>query len=189
MEEEVRRLTDCPECAQIHADLLKLIKRDAESEITRRLAGTLAQLMDARRRQDATEVASLEDQVQKIRAEIEAIDGWFYGRKKVAAVAWPAESVEHQWGNYGQTLCKGCKKHSAPHGPAPRQKWDLWTRGSFLDAPFLQAHLGARSRESHGNATVLESTRSVRRAKGSTCSVCTSLGSPGHSRGRVAHLT
>ena len=48
MEEEVRRLTDCPKCAQIHAQLLKELKREAESEITQRLAGVLAQLMDAR---------------------------------------------------------------------------------------------------------------------------------------------
>ena len=48
MEEEVRRLTDCPDCAQIHAQLLKELKREAESEITQRLAGVLAQLMDAR---------------------------------------------------------------------------------------------------------------------------------------------
>ena len=115
MEEEVRRLTDCPDCAQIHAKLLKELKREVESEITQRLAGVLAQLMDARRRQDAAQVSGLQDQVQKIRAEIEAIDGWFYGRKKVAAVAWPAESVEHQWGNYGQPLCKGCKKYSLDH--------------------------------------------------------------------------
>ena len=48
MEEEVRRLTDCKDCAQIHAQLLKELKREAESEITQRLAGVLAQLMDAR---------------------------------------------------------------------------------------------------------------------------------------------
>ena len=112
MEEEVQRLTDCPSCAQIHAKILKELQREAESEITQRLAGVLSQLMEARRRQDATDIADLERQMKEIRTEMEVIDGWFYGRKNAPPVSWPLESVKHQWGTYGQPLCACCKKYS-----------------------------------------------------------------------------
>jgi hypothetical protein len=115
MEEEVCRLTDCPGCAEIHAKLLKELKHIQESEITERLAGALVQLLEAQRSQNTTDIIVLEEQVKKIRQEIEVIDGWFYGRQNTKTVAWPAESVKHQWGTYGQPLCAICKKHCLDH--------------------------------------------------------------------------
>ena len=114
MQGEVCRVRDCPKCAENHADNLKLLKREEESEITTRLARALAILSEAREGKDtaASEaLAQCEEQVEKIRQEIEAIDGWFYGRKNANAVAWPPESVKHAYGSYGQPLCDKCKKY------------------------------------------------------------------------------
>ncbi len=118
MEEEVRRLTDCPECAKIHAEVLKTLQREEESVKTQRLAEALAYLLETRRCTTPTDktlrieaVKEAEAKVRKIREEIEMIDGWFYGRKN-KTVPWPADSVKHQWGTYGQPLCDCCKKYS-----------------------------------------------------------------------------
>ena len=89
---------DCPECAENHAEILKLLKREEESEITSRLARALAKLSGARQGKDTAApeaLAQCEEQVEKIRRQIEAIDGWFCGRKNANAVAWPTESVKH----------------------------------------------------------------------------------------------
>jgi len=117
MEEEVRRLTDCPECAQVHAQILKEIKREKEGEITMRLASALVQLQQARKDPNICGVSLFlcEEVVQEIRNEIEIMDGWLYGRKTAKKVPWPSDSVEHQWGTYGQPLCSGCKKYGLDH--------------------------------------------------------------------------
>ena len=116
MEEEVRRLTDCPECAKIHAGILSELKRDAESEVTKRLAQALSKLLAARRSTGGAKasvgaITFLEEQVDKIRQEIEAMHGWFYGRNKAKTVNSPHESVKHQYGIHGQPLCAFCKTY------------------------------------------------------------------------------
>jgi hypothetical protein len=69
-------------------------------------------LWEARRSQNAVEIVIHAEKVQNIRAEIELIDGWFYGCKDAKEVEWPPESVDHQWGTYGQPLCAGCKNYA-----------------------------------------------------------------------------
>jgi len=117
MEEEVRRLTDCPDCAQVHGKILKESKRETEGKITMRLASALVQLQQARKDPNINGVSlfSCEEVVREIRNEIEIMDGWFYGRKNAKKVAWPSDSVKHQWGTYGQPLCGGCKKYGLDH--------------------------------------------------------------------------
>ena len=117
MEGEVRRLIDCPECAKIHAEILRELKRDVESKITERLSQALSKLLEARRstgeaKASVGTISFLEEEVKEIRQEIEVIDGWFYGRKNAKAVNWPHDSVKHQYGTYGQPLCECCKKYS-----------------------------------------------------------------------------
>ena len=116
MEEEVRRLTDCPECAQVQGQILKEIKRETEGKITLRLALALVQLQQARKDPKINgSLCSCKKVVREIRHEIEIMDGWFYGRKNAKKVPWPSDSVKHQWGTYGQPLCGGCKKYGLDH--------------------------------------------------------------------------
>ena len=116
MEKEVRRLTDCPECAQVQGQILKEIKRETEGKITLRLALALVQLQQARKDPNINgSLCSCKKVVREIRNEIETMDGWFYGRKNAKKVPWPSDSVKHQWGTYGQPLCGGCKKYGLDH--------------------------------------------------------------------------
>jgi len=98
MEEEVRRLTDCPGCAQVHGQMLKEAKRETEDKITMRLALALVQLQQARKDPNINGVSlfSCEEVVREIRNEIEIMVSWFYGRKNAKKVAWPSGSVKHQ---------------------------------------------------------------------------------------------
>jgi ankyrin repeat protein len=141
LEEEVRRLTDCPQCAKVQADVLKemvtsegnaLVISDVEleematsegnalllktSEITARLADDLVALQSARRTgKDKEEEKRLENKVQQTRKEINEIGGWYYGSENAPAVAWPEPTVKHDWGAYGQPMCDGCKKYGLDH--------------------------------------------------------------------------
>ena len=90
MEEEVNRLADCPDCAKIHAEVLKTLKRDQESVMAQRLAEALSRLLEARRSQNTHDIGVHEAEVRQIRQEIEIIDGWFYGRQnaKASGLSW-----------------------------------------------------------------------------------------------------
>ncbi len=117
LEEEVRRLRDCPHCAKVQADVLKKMASEGNalllktSEITARLADDLAALQLARRTgNDKEEETRLEEQVNQTRREIDDIGGWYYGCENAPAVAWPESNVQHDWGTYGQPMCDGCKR-------------------------------------------------------------------------------
>ncbi len=119
LEEEVRRLRDCPQCAKVQADVLKEMASEGDalwlktSEITARLADDLAALQSARRTGNYKEEETrLEDKVRHTRKEIEAIGGWYYGCENAPAVAWPESEVKHSWGTYGQPMCYGCKRYA-----------------------------------------------------------------------------
>jgi hypothetical protein len=91
--EEVRRLTDCPHCAKVQADVLKEMASEGNahllktSEFTARLAEALTKLQTARRTgNDKEEETRLEDKVKQFRKEIEEIGGWYYGRKNAPGV-------------------------------------------------------------------------------------------------------
>ncbi len=120
--EEVRRLTDCPQCAKVQADVLKGMASEGNahllktSEITARLAEALTKLQSARRiGKDKEEETRLVNHVNQTRKEIDEMAGWYYGRKNAPAVAWPESKVKHAWGTYGQPMCDGCKKYGLDH--------------------------------------------------------------------------
>jgi len=113
MKEEIRRLTDCPDCSKLHAKVLLEIKRGAEAGMHTRLASALSELLEARRNTGLkkSDIKPFEDKVAFIRQELEDIDGWYYGRLSAKPVEWPADQVKHAWGTYGQPLCDKCKKY------------------------------------------------------------------------------
>jgi hypothetical protein len=120
LEEEVRRLRDCPQCAIVQADVLKEMASEENalllktSEITARLADDLVELQSARRTgNDKEEEARLENKVKQTRKEIDDIGGWYYGCENAPAVPWPESNVlNHGWVKYGQPMCYGCKRYA-----------------------------------------------------------------------------
>ena len=122
LEEEVRRLADCAECAKVHVQVLEdMVGKGSEDlrgtlEITKRLADVLEELQRDRRKGNHKEdEARLENQVHLIREEIDGINGWYYGRRNAPAVAWPEAEVKHDWGKYGQPMCEKCKRYKLDH--------------------------------------------------------------------------
>jgi hypothetical protein len=122
LEEEVRRLADCVECAKVHVQVLQdMVDEGSEHlrgtlEITKRLVDVLEDLQFYRRKGNRKEdEARAEKEVQRIRKEIDDINGWYYGRQNAPAVAWPESQVTHDWGKYGQPMCVACKKYGLDH--------------------------------------------------------------------------
>ena len=122
LEEEVRRLADCAECANVHVQVLQdMVDEGSEDlrgtlEITKRLVDVLEDLQFYRRKGNRKEdEARAEKEVQLIRREIDDINGWYYGRQNAPAVAWPESQVKHDWGKYGQPICIACKKYGLDH--------------------------------------------------------------------------
>jgi hypothetical protein len=139
LEEEVRRLADCAECAKVQAQVLQdMVDEGREDwrgtlEITKRLPSVLKDLQFYRsrneddrtedeRKEDEARLEKAEKKVQLIRKEIDSINGWYYGRQNAPAVAWPESQVTHVWGKYGQPICIGCKKY----GLTPSQSKWVW---------------------------------------------------------------
>jgi hypothetical protein len=117
LEEEVRRMRDCSQCAKVQADVLEEMASEGNalllktSEITVHLTGDLDTLQSARRTGNDKEAETiLEEQVKQTRKEIDDIGGWYYGCENAPAVAWPESKVKHAWGTYGQPMCDACKK-------------------------------------------------------------------------------
>jgi hypothetical protein len=82
-------------------------------EITKRLVDVLEDLQFYRRKGNRKEdKASAEKKVQRIRKEIDSINGWYYGCQNAPAVIWPESQVTHDWGKYGQPMCVVCKNQS-----------------------------------------------------------------------------
>jgi hypothetical protein len=122
LEEEVRRLADCAECAKVHVKVLKDMvgagRQDLRGtlEITKRLGDALKDLQRYRRKGNHKEdEAKREKEVKLIREEIERINGWYYGRKNAPAVEWPEAEVKHDLGRYGQPMCEKCKRYKLDH--------------------------------------------------------------------------
>jgi hypothetical protein len=85
-------------------------------ELTKELILVLEDLQFYRRKGNRKEdEASAEKEVQRIRKEIDSINGWYYGRQNAPAVAWPQSQVTHDWGKYGQPMCVACKKYGLDH--------------------------------------------------------------------------
>ena len=121
--EEVRRLADCVECAKVQVQVLQdMVDEGREDlrgtlEITKRLVDVLEDLQFYRRKGNRKEdEASAEKDAQRIRNEIDSINGWYYGRQNAPAVGWPESQVTHDWGKYGQPMCVVCKKYGLDHG-------------------------------------------------------------------------
>jgi hypothetical protein len=104
---EVKRVCNCPYCAEVQAGVLTDMKRDKEGELTKRLATELLDLQRAETKQEPAELQK--EKIAATRAKIEALDGWVYGSDKSKPVNWPADTVAHQWGEYGQPMCETCK--------------------------------------------------------------------------------
>jgi hypothetical protein len=122
LEEEMCRLADCAECAKVQVQVLEdMVDAGSEHlrgtlEITKRLVDVLEDLQMYRRKGNRKEdEASALQQVQRIRKEIDEINGWYYGRQNAPAVAWPESQVTHDWGKYGQPMCVVCKKYGLDH--------------------------------------------------------------------------
>jgi ankyrin repeat protein len=122
LEEEVRRLADCAECAKVQVQVLHdMVDEGREDlrgtlELTKEMILVLEDLQFYRRRGNhKDEEASTEKEVKRIRKEIDSINGWYYGRQNASAVAWPESEVTHDWGKYGQPMCVACKKYRLDH--------------------------------------------------------------------------
>ena len=107
---EVKRLCDCPKCAEVQARVLAELNRDREAEFTKRLATELQGLQEALN--NDVPIKALQEKISATRAEIESVGGWVYGSDKSTPVDWPDDSVTHPWGKYGQPMCVTCKDMS-----------------------------------------------------------------------------
>jgi hypothetical protein len=119
LEEEVRRLADCVECAKVQVQVLQGMVDEGSEEWRGTLKLTkelILVLEDFRRKGNRKEdEASAEKEVQRIRKEIDSINGWYYGRQNAPAITWPESQVTHDWGKYGQPICVSCKKYGLDH--------------------------------------------------------------------------
>ena len=78
---EVKRLCDCPKCAEVQARVLDELNRDREAELTSRLAAELSGLQEAQNNDAPTEAIHVK--ITATRAEIESVGGWVYGSDKL----------------------------------------------------------------------------------------------------------
>jgi hypothetical protein len=106
MQDEVDVLKDCPDCAQVQADVLQQLKR-GEAAATKKLASALAELKQ-QRKQGATLAAA--DVVKALRSDISTAGGWHYGMPN--SIAWPTDKVKVGARTFSQPMCDACKSYS-----------------------------------------------------------------------------
>jgi hypothetical protein len=106
MQDEVDVLKDCPDCAQVQADVLQQLKR-GEAAATEKLASALAELKQ-QRKQGATLAAA--DVVKALRSDISTAGGWHYGMPN--SIAWPTDKVKVGARTFSQPMCDACKSYS-----------------------------------------------------------------------------
>jgi hypothetical protein len=105
MQDEVERLKDCDACARVQADVLERLGR-SEAAATQQLAAALAELKEQRQKGEPSSAA---DKVNKLRSEISAAGGWYYGMPN--SVSWPTDKVKVGSRTFCQPMCKGCQDY------------------------------------------------------------------------------
>ena len=105
MQDEVDVLKDCPDCAQVQADVLQQLARD-EAAATQKLASALAELKKQREQGAALTAA---DVVKALRSDICAAGGWHYGRPN--CISWPADKVKVGFRTFCQPMCQRCQDY------------------------------------------------------------------------------
>ena len=109
MQDEVDLLKDCPDCAQVQADVLQRLGR-SEAAATLKLKSALAELREQRKKGAAQPAAA---EVVKSRSEISAAGGWLYGMPN--SIAWPTDTVKIGYKTFSQPMCKGCQAYCLDH--------------------------------------------------------------------------
>jgi serine/threonine protein kinase len=106
IEDEIDRLKNCPDCAQVQASVLQQLGRLNDASSMRKLASALSDLQIMQEQGSARAV-------ETIRFEIENAGGWCYGMKNV--IAWPSDVVRVDCGgflrSFCQPMCKRCQKY------------------------------------------------------------------------------
>jgi hypothetical protein len=105
MQDEVELLKDCADCARVQADVLQQLGR-SEAAATQKLASALAELKEQRKKIAPFAAA---DTVSKLRSEISANAGWYYGMPN--SISWPADKVKVGSRTFCQPMCKGCQAY------------------------------------------------------------------------------
>jgi hypothetical protein len=109
MLKDVEILKDCPDCAQVQADVLFQLGR-MEAASTRMLARALADLRE-QRIQNSTLSASAT--VEALRSDVSIHGGWHYGLCN--SIKWPESSVQVKCGTFykvfSQPMCERCQKY------------------------------------------------------------------------------
>jgi thiol-disulfide isomerase/thioredoxin len=135
IQEEVRRLIDCPDCAALQASVLQEMNRNDEAQACRSLADALQSLQAQARRVKSLHAesarAALEgrsgssqfddavrylvqerERVESIRRHIKDTGGWYYGSQCSSVDwQWPPATVQYAYGAFRQPLCHRCKKY------------------------------------------------------------------------------
>ena len=134
MEDEVRRLMNCPDCTALQASVLEELNRKDEAEACRNLAIALQSLKSQEKligsltletlgAADQVKLVQLNDaklsleqerqRVHDIREGIKGSGGWYYGcdSQSVEIVEWPKATIEHAYGAFRQPLCEHCKRY------------------------------------------------------------------------------
>ena len=110
MQDEVDLLKDCPDCAQVQADVLQRLERK-EAAATLRLKTALAELREQRKK-GAAQLAAAD--VAKARSDISTAEGWHYGMPN--SIVWPDDTVKVDYGTFtkifSQPMCDACKTYS-----------------------------------------------------------------------------
>ena len=94
MQDEVDLLKDCPDCAQVQADVLQRLERK-EAAATLRLKTALAELREQRKKGAAQPAAA---DVAKARSDISTAEGWHYGMPN--SIVWPDDTVKVNYGTF-----------------------------------------------------------------------------------------
>jgi serine/threonine protein kinase len=109
MQDEVDLLKDCPDCAQVQADVLQQLGR-SEAAATQKLASALAELKEQRKKGAKLAAA---DVVKALRSDISALEGWHYGLPN--SISWPTDKLKSGYRTYCQPMCKGCQDYCLDH--------------------------------------------------------------------------
>jgi serine/threonine protein kinase len=104
MQDEVDLLKDCPDCAQVQADVMLQLGFN-EAAATQKLAFALAQLR-VQRQHGAVLFAA---DVVKLRSEISNAQGWHYGMPN--SITWPSDKVKIGSRTFCQPMCKYCQDY------------------------------------------------------------------------------
>jgi hypothetical protein len=105
MQDEVDLLKDCPNCAQIQADILHQLGR-SEAAATQKLASALVELKEQRKNRAKLADA---DVVKALRSDISTAGGWYYGMPN--SISWPTDTVKVSSRTFSQPMCKSCQNY------------------------------------------------------------------------------